>query len=272
MFFKASTEEKILKSYLLPVFMCTFLVSCGGGTDSGSSGANPTAGTTASPGTTTGTTDTPVVKSLAVNAADMPACATINKDQLTYVKDLKTFKTCDGGAWVSIDIEGPKGDQGNPGINGELGSKGEQGMTGSKGDAGKDRVFTPSLWDDPITGRHWLLTGYANVPFNISGWQTFDIRTYCPAGWRAPGKAELLSAGIDGMYSSFIAAGITATPTEAYSSDLEHYVAPNFGLDIMLPVPVSIAPTPLVSTVSDAVFRNPQTPGRNIGLYCTKDQ
>jgi hypothetical protein len=46
-------------------------------------------------------------------AAQLPACDVAAEGRLVYVKAEGAFKYCEAGAWVAIDLRGPKGDKGD---------------------------------------------------------------------------------------------------------------------------------------------------------------
>jgi len=82
-------------------------------------------------------------RSLYLNTeADLPQCNDESENWLAYIKADELFKACQGGQWVTVDVVGPKGEQG---IAGEAGEPGTDAVASDIGDQ----------WTDPATGQIW---------------------------------------------------------------------------------------------------------------------
>jgi hypothetical protein len=131
--FQTTTEESTMTQATtltaMMIVLATVATSCGKEEKSSMGGQS---GTT-SPGgenTNQGSDQGASAMTLAVTAAEMPACTPENNNQLVYVKDSAKFMTCSGGAWADIAIKGEKGDAGAKGDPGAKGDKGDQGDAG----------------------------------------------------------------------------------------------------------------------------------------------
>lgn len=80
----------------------------------------------------------------------LPECTPARIGQVVYVKSDAAFKNCEDAGWVTLDLRGPKGDnggkgeRGDPGLAGQNGSQGPQGVTGPQGVQGATGPQGPS--------------------------------------------------------------------------------------------------------------------------------
>ncbi len=124
------------------------------------------------------------------DAKALPPCDQAAEGWLVYLKTEALFKACQGGAWATVDIQGPKGDPGDPGLAGKDGSKGIDGEAGAVGVAGADgQALAPNTWLDPMTQWTWLIAGSASHGGN------------CTGDWRDPTYVELSHAAGHGLWA-----------------------------------------------------------------------
>lgn len=129
------------------------------------------------------------VRSIALaTLADLPACTEANDRALAYVMESRQFLTCQGGAWVEIDVRG---------ADGKDGAAGKDGLDGNDGHDG--RPVPLNTWIDPITGRVWL----------IGGMGPYDSACTAP-GVRLPTSAEGFEAVEHGLFSAVPPGGFSA--------------------------------------------------------------
>lgn len=84
------------------------------------------------------------------SSASLPACDDTHENQLVYLMDVKEFKSCKSGSWVSIEIRG------------EAGKDGAKGTDGTSGKDGADGLRISSIWtysDNSFTGADALSEG-----------------------------------------------------------------------------------------------------------------
>ena len=86
----------------------------------------------------TATTGISVMSYAVTSAAELPPCDTSHEKQLFYIMETQEFRTCQGGSWVAINIQGPKGEDGKDGETGPAGKDGQDGAVGPAGPAGED--------------------------------------------------------------------------------------------------------------------------------------
>lgn len=179
-----------------------FLAACG--TDDHQSDA-PQADAKASASKEAVTADPPAQTSssyLVAKSSDLPTCDEASKSWLAYVTSEKSFVTCDGAAWQTVEI---KGKEGKDGKDGAAGKDGAVGVAGADG-----KVETDDLWIDPITGYEWvLLQGAGDLGFQ---------RDQCSDGFELPTYTQIAHGIAHGLSAKF---PVTTPDSTTWTSDLE---------------------------------------------------
>lgn len=101
----------------LTVLAIMTVTACGRANPSADSGASPLV---APQGTQTA--------KYYVQESDLPACDAATDHWLVYVASTKTFKACNAGSWIIVDVTGPTGATGTQGAAGPPGANGSDSM------------------------------------------------------------------------------------------------------------------------------------------------
>jgi hypothetical protein len=126
------------------------------------------------------------------SVTDLPECNTARQSDLVYIKDAAAFYTCDKNNWSKVNING---------------------KDGANGANGKDGVSTANIWDDPVTGKRWLIGGLEQYPDGTGS----NRLNNCTGDYRLPDKIESLAAAQRGIGN--VASSISA-PMSIWTTDI----------------------------------------------------
>jgi hypothetical protein len=147
-------------------------------------------------------------------AADMGDCDAAQYRELVYVLETQTFYYCaQSNKWLSINLQGPKGEAGSQGVQGVQGVQGiagKDGGNGKDGTNGKDGVngkdASSLVWVHPVNGSRWFLGSWLSAVDIAS-----TDKILCPSGSVSPTSAQYLDAiqsGIGNQFNATMHAGI----------------------------------------------------------------
>lgn len=115
--------DRLLRSTIVLGGLSLILTGCLSQSDSSSS-TDQSSGSSASPSATL------------LNSKSERNCSNGKNGELIYVLGENKFYACDGSDWVSISIQGAKGDKGDDGATGATGPAGATGPQGAQGPTG----------------------------------------------------------------------------------------------------------------------------------------